>query len=486
MGVQQIFGHRPRRTPQATTATSTNIAQPYSCRLANAPHTQRREAGIWCQPQTNLNDNNVGDSNAGTTPYAYTTNTTDTTANEANNTEPTTTAASTLNQSYRCLLEQFDAAVQRAHYKCQPKAEYSATGATVVAENDLDEGFAATMAEEQATGRVDMDDVNCVINTEVIVQQLRQPVVNFNLALARQQTLQGEHISHLVDSINISDTSSAQCKIEQRQLLYCDESAAADISRLAHTDVAMASTIDKADFITNSGGNTSIVDDFICYLRIQYEDLTARLTPPPTNQTTPVTAALDGLLLPNFTDSLSASADFGRNPVSSAWQQFISSSRSRWNASDLLPQLGVQLVNSTANYSWLAGAYDDSLWSWNVFDELNIDNESAPAIFNSSNTADTDSSSLASLWGPRNLSNDYSLSNKLTRQHDYEWIFLCVIFFIFAGGVGNILVCLAVARDKKLQNVTNYFLFSLAIADLLVSLFVMPLGAIPAFLGKCF
>ncbi|XP_058117586.1 D(2) dopamine receptor [Anopheles ziemanni] len=65
----------------------------------------------------------------------------------------------------------------------------------------------------------------------------------------------------------------------------------------------------------------------------------------------------------------------------------------------------------------------------------------------------------------------------------YDWSFLFVILFIFAGGLGNILVCLAVALDRKLQNVTNYFLLSLAIADLLVSLFVMPLGAIPGFLG---
>ncbi|XP_063634100.1 dopamine receptor 4 [Cydia splendana] len=66
---------------------------------------------------------------------------------------------------------------------------------------------------------------------------------------------------------------------------------------------------------------------------------------------------------------------------------------------------------------------------------------------------------------------------------EYDWSFLFVIMFIIAGGVGNILVCLAVCLDKRLQNVTNYFLLSLAIADLLVSLFVMPMGAIPGFLG---
>ncbi|KAG5680907.1 hypothetical protein PVAND_010385 [Polypedilum vanderplanki] len=69
------------------------------------------------------------------------------------------------------------------------------------------------------------------------------------------------------------------------------------------------------------------------------------------------------------------------------------------------------------------------------------------------------------------------------KEPHYDWTFLFAIFFIIAGGLGNILVCLAVALDKKLQNVTNYFLLSLAVADLLVSLFVMPLGAVPAFLG---
>jgi hypothetical protein len=69
-------------------------------------------------------------------------------------------------------------------------------------------------------------------------------------------------------------------------------------------------------------------------------------------------------------------------------------------------------------------------------------------------------------------------------RHEHDWSFLFVLVFIVAGGVGNILVCLAVCLDRRLQNVTNYFLLSLAIADLLVSLFVMPLGAIPGFLGK--
>lgn len=48
---------------------------------------------------------------------------------------------------------------------------------------------------------------------------------------------------------------------------------------------------------------------------------------------------------------------------------------------------------------------------------------------------------------------------------------LCAIGFI-----GNAMVCVAIATDKRLQNVTNYFLFSLALADLFVCCIVMPLA----------
>lgn len=68
--------------------------------------------------------------------------------------------------------------------------------------------------------------------------------------------------------------------------------------------------------------------------------------------------------------------------------------------------------------------------------------------------------------------------------HHYDWSFLFAVIFILAGGLGNILVCMSIAWERRLQNVTNYFLLSLAVADLLVSLFVMPLGAMQGFLGE--
>lgn len=48
-------------------------------------------------------------------------------------------------------------------------------------------------------------------------------------------------------------------------------------------------------------------------------------------------------------------------------------------------------------------------------------------------------------------------------------ILLCVVVVF-----GNVLVILSIAREKILQNITNFFIVSLAVADLLVAGFVMP------------
>ncbi|XP_042313337.1 5-hydroxytryptamine receptor 2B [Sceloporus undulatus] len=57
-----------------------------------------------------------------------------------------------------------------------------------------------------------------------------------------------------------------------------------------------------------------------------------------------------------------------------------------------------------------------------------------------------------------------------------RWAALPILMVIIPTIGGNILVILAVSLEKKLQYATNYFLMSLAVADLLVGLFVMPLA----------
>ncbi|XP_029905146.1 5-hydroxytryptamine receptor 2B [Myripristis murdjan] len=59
-----------------------------------------------------------------------------------------------------------------------------------------------------------------------------------------------------------------------------------------------------------------------------------------------------------------------------------------------------------------------------------------------------------------------------------QWAALLIVMVIIPTIGGNILVILAVSLERKLQNATNYFLMSLAVADLLVGLLVMPIALI--------
>ncbi|XP_009070189.1 PREDICTED: D(3) dopamine receptor [Acanthisitta chloris] len=60
----------------------------------------------------------------------------------------------------------------------------------------------------------------------------------------------------------------------------------------------------------------------------------------------------------------------------------------------------------------------------------------------------------------------------LPRSHAYYPLCYCIL--ILAIIFGNVLVCLAVLRERTLQTTTNYLVVSLAVADLLVATLVMP------------
>jgi len=53
---------------------------------------------------------------------------------------------------------------------------------------------------------------------------------------------------------------------------------------------------------------------------------------------------------------------------------------------------------------------------------------------------------------------------------------LLLLLFPVATAFGNALVCVSVRTERNLQTVTNYFIVSLAVADLMVALLVMPLA----------
>jgi len=53
---------------------------------------------------------------------------------------------------------------------------------------------------------------------------------------------------------------------------------------------------------------------------------------------------------------------------------------------------------------------------------------------------------------------------------------LLLLLFPVATAFGNALVCASVWTERSLQTVTNYFIVSLAVADLMVAVLVMPLA----------
>ena len=66
----------------------------------------------------------------------------------------------------------------------------------------------------------------------------------------------------------------------------------------------------------------------------------------------------------------------------------------------------------------------------------------------------------------------------------YHWPALLLVSFSLIGILGNVLVCLAIGTERRLQNRTNWFLFSLAFADMLVSGLVIPLAIVKEFAGR--
>jgi neuropeptide F receptor len=93
---------------------------------------------------------------------------------------------------------------------------------------------------------------------------------------------------------------------------------------------------------------------------------------------------------------------------------------------------------------------------------------------------------------PNSSSNATHLNNTdLMERNDpihmplVRFVFISLYIIIFALGLfGNFLVCFVVARQRTMQTVTNFFITNLAIADIFLCLFCVPLTPTYSFLQK--
>ncbi|KAM6056666.1 5-hydroxytryptamine receptor 2C isoform 2-T15 [Theristicus caerulescens] len=82
---------------------------------------------------------------------------------------------------------------------------------------------------------------------------------------------------------------------------------------------------------------------------------------------------------------------------------------------------------------------------------------------------------------PLNASEKGEVSRMSVREKNWPALLILVVILLTIGG--NILVIMAVSLEKKLQNATNFFLMSLAVADMLVGILVMPVSLIAVLYG---
>lgn len=78
----------------------------------------------------------------------------------------------------------------------------------------------------------------------------------------------------------------------------------------------------------------------------------------------------------------------------------------------------------------------------------------------------------------RNVSHDNATTDAHEGRHLAQAVVMGALMSAIAliSLVGNVLVILAVATNKRLRTITNYYVASLATSDLCVSLFVLPLS----------
>ncbi|KAL3267514.1 hypothetical protein HHI36_011637 [Cryptolaemus montrouzieri] len=126
------------------------------------------------------------------------------------------------------------------------------------------------------------------------------------------------------------------------------------------------------------------------------------------------------------------------------------------------------VVNTTENFEDKSSSDNDTKNAFLLFEDINqiLDN------LNVSNVTDLsayDRTNCSLVNGENSTCFD---GGGVHTEYNY-WALILILFPIFTL-FGNVLVILSVYRERTLQSATNYFIVSLAVADLLVAVVVMP------------
>lgn len=98
----------------------------------------------------------------------------------------------------------------------------------------------------------------------------------------------------------------------------------------------------------------------------------------------------------------------------------------------------------------------------NVSSSVTLDPSSSPVSFPTLSSTLLPSSNCTSAASPS--------------SPPYNFYAVLLVLLIFCVVFGNVLVCIAVSRERALQTTTNYLIVSLAVSDLLLATLVMPWG----------
>ncbi|XP_051575318.1 dopamine receptor D2 like [Myxocyprinus asiaticus] len=115
---------------------------------------------------------------------------------------------------------------------------------------------------------------------------------------------------------------------------------------------------------------------------------------------------------------------------------------------------------------------------------LNVTEDTSPSVTQTSSSLSFITySALSSSLSPVLPQSNCSMSSAPSSP-PYNFYAVLLVLLIFCVVFGNVLVCVAVSREKALQTTTNYLIVSLAVSDLLLATLVMPWGVYLEVVGE--